>query len=211
EVLAAPPVNDFRERIFQIFGGDLLGELVEYRKDFGRSGLKVHVFTSRPHIQKYNRNSMFFFINGRLVRDRIILHAISDAYRSILPSGTFPVTILFITIPFEDVDVNVHPAKTEVRFKHQGFVHDAIRDSIIAGLTNDKTIVAMDGVASPTNPYRLPDPPTRVPQSWAGDDPILNAPFALQPPPVVIEGQEQSLQLSYGAASDSASDTATAV
>ena len=56
---------------------------------------------------------------SRLVRDKIILHAISEAYRSMLPSGTFPVTILFITIPFEDVDVNVHPAKTEVRFKHQ--------------------------------------------------------------------------------------------
>ena len=86
---------------------------------------------------------MFFFINRRLVRDKIILHAISEAYRNILPSGTFPVVILFVTIPFEDVDVNVHPAKTEVRFKHQSFVHDAIRDSILSGLTQDKTIVPM--------------------------------------------------------------------
>ena len=198
EVLSTPAVPDFRDRIFQIFGNDLLGELVEHRKEFGRSGLKIHVFTSRPHIQKYNRYSMFFFVNRRLVRDKIIMHAISEAYRNMLPSGTFPVTILFVSVPYEDVDVNVHPAKTEVRFKHQGFIHDAIRDAIVAGLTADKTIVAMDGSTGPGSPYRLPETPARVPDSWAGDDPILNAAFALQAPPVGLEGQERSLDLSYG-------------
>ena len=138
EILAAPAVSGFRDRIFQIFGNDLLNDLVEYSKDFGRSGLKLHLFTSRPHVQKYNRNSMFFFINRRLVRDRILLHAISEAYRNILPSGVFPVTMLFLEIPFQDVDVNVHPAKTEVRFKHSSFVHDAIKDSIVAALTADR-------------------------------------------------------------------------
>jgi DNA mismatch repair protein MutL len=197
EVVSAPQVPDFRDRIFQIFGGDLLDELVEHRKEFGRSGLKVHVFTSRPHIQKYNRNSMFFFVNRRLVRDKTIMHAVGEAYRNMLPSGTFPVAILFLTVPFEDVDVNVHPAKTEVRFKHQGFIHDSIRDAIIAGLTSDKTIVAMESGVSPGNPYGLPEPPPRVPQSWSGDDPILSAPFSLQAPPVVLEGQERPLNLSY--------------
>ncbi len=143
EVLSTPAVPDFRERIFQIFGNDLLDELVEHRKEFGRSGLKIHVFTSRPHIQKYNRHSMFFFVNRRLVRDKIIMHAVGEAYRNMLPSGTFPVAILFVSVPYEDVDVNVHPAKTEVRFKHQGFIHDSIRDTIVSGLTSDKTIVAM--------------------------------------------------------------------
>src|SRR5262249_18786564 len=84
EVLAAPAVGDFRDRISQIFGGDLLDQLVEYQKDFGRSGVRIRVFTSRPHIQKYNRSSMFFFVNRRLVRDKIILHAISEAYRNVL-------------------------------------------------------------------------------------------------------------------------------
>jgi len=115
-----------------------------------------------------------------------------------LPSGTFPVVILFITVPFEDVDVNVHPAKTEVRFKHQGFIHDSIRDAIVAALTTDKTIVAMESAYGPGSPYGLPEPPPRVPDSWVGDDPILNAPFTLQAPPVSLEGQERSLELSYG-------------
>jgi len=198
EVLSTPAVPDFRERIFQIFGNDLLDELVEHRKEFGRSGLRIQVFTSRPHIQKYNRHSMFFFVNRRLVRDKIIMHAVGEAYRNMLPSGTFPVAILFLSVPNEDVDVNVHPAKTEVRFKHQGFIHDSIRDTIVSGLTSDKTIVAMQNAGDPSSPYGLPDAPSRVPDSWAGDDPILNAPFALQAPPIVLEGQARSLELSYG-------------
>src|SRR6059036_4082478 len=99
---------------------------------------------------------MFFFINQRLVRDKIILHAISEAYRNILPAGTFPIVILFVGIPYEDVDVNVHPAKTEVRFKHQSFVHDTIRDSILSGLTQDKTIVPMESAAM--SPFSAPAP-----------------------------------------------------
>ena len=124
---------------------------------------------------------MFFFINRRLVRDKIILHAISEAYRNILPSGTFPVVIMFVTIPYEDVDVNVHPAKTEVRFKHQSFVHDAIRDSILAGLTQDKTIVPMKNDGSPISPFAAPELEPRIPDSWASGDPIARASFALAP------------------------------
>jgi DNA mismatch repair protein MutL len=180
EIMSAPSAGGFRDRIFQIFGSDLLDQLVEYKKDFGRSGVSIHLFTSRPHIQKYNRNSMFFFINRRLVRDKIILHAISEAYRNILPSGTFPVVILFVTIPFEDVDVNVHPAKTEVRFKHQSFVHDAIRDSILSGLTQEKTIVPMEnGGAVAPSPYAPPIPQPRIPASWTSDDPLARGRFAI--------------------------------
>jgi DNA mismatch repair protein MutL len=197
EVLSTPSVPGFRDRIFQVFGNDLLEELVEHRKEFGRSGLKIHLFTSRPHVQKYNRHSMFFFVNRRLVRDKIIMHAVSEAYRNMLPSGTFPVVILFVTVPYEDVDVNVHPAKTEVRFKHQSFIHDAIRDAIVAGLVSEKTVVAMETGSTAASPYGLPEPSPRIPDSWSGDDPILNASFTLQPPPVSLEGQERALELSY--------------
>src|SRR5256712_9118287 len=200
EILAAPATSGFRERIFQIFGKDLLDQLLEYQKDFSRSGVKIHLFTSRPHIQKYNRNSMFFFINRRLVRDRIILHAISDAYRNILPSGTFPVVILFVTIPYEDVDVNVHPAKTEVRFKHQSFVHDAIRDSILSGLTRDKTIVPMENDAAPVSPFTAPAPQPRIPDSWISDDPIARDSFALEPGIRVATDQAIPLGLNFRAA-----------
>ena len=178
--MAAPSTGGFRDRIFQIFGRICWISWSNTRRTSGRSGVKVHLFTSRPHVQKYNRNSMFFFINRRLVRDKIILHAISEAYRNILPSGTFPVVILFVTIPFEDVDVNVHPAKTEVRFKHQSFVHDAIRDSILSGLTQDKTIVAMETAARPAaSPFAAP--PLQPGSRFLGiRDPIARGPFTLR-------------------------------
>ncbi len=176
EVLRAPPAADARERIFQVFGGDLLDELVEHQQDFGSSGVKVHVFTSRPHVQKYNRNSMFFFVNGRAVRDRIILHAYSDAYRSILPSGTFPVTILFVEARAADIDVNVHPAKTEVRFRHGPLVHDAIRDTVLEGLKSDKTIISMGSEDPPWSPHKAPAFQSRVPESWK-DGPLATEPL----------------------------------
>jgi DNA mismatch repair protein MutL len=201
EILSAPPTSGFRERLYQVFGKDLLDDLIEYDKTFGRSGVGVHLFTSRPHVQKFNRNSMFFFINGRLVRDRIILHAISEAYRNILPSGTFPVTILFVTVPFEDVDVNVHPAKTEVRFKHQSFIHDAIRDSILSAMTQDKTIVPMESASSPFSPFSTPEPQSRVPDSWSAGDPIARAPFSLNTQPQTLAAQEASLGLSFAGSS----------
>ena len=197
EIVSAPATATFRERIFQIFGKDLLDELVEYEKDYGRSGVKLHLFTSRPHVQKYNRNSMFFFINRRLVRDKIILHAISEAYRNILPSGTFPVVILFVTIPYEDVDVNVHPAKTEVRFKHQSFVHDAIRDAILSALTQDKTIVPMGTDTNPSSPFTAPAPQPRMPESWASDDPIARESFSLRPGMTMAADQAIPLGLNF--------------
>jgi len=89
--------------------------------------------------------------------------------------------IMFVTIPYEDVDVNVHPAKTEVRFKHQSFIHDAIRDAILSGLTQDKTIVSMETGGTPASPFTAPSPQPRIPESWASDDPIARESFAFQP------------------------------
>ncbi len=69
-------------------------------------------------------------MNQRLIRDRLILHAIVEAYRNIIPPTSFPVVLLFLEMPPHEVDVNVHPAKTEVRFRQQSLVHDFVRESI---------------------------------------------------------------------------------
>src|SRR6266849_5168369 len=140
---------------------------------------------------------MFIFINRRLVRDKIILNSIRDAYRSILPSGTFPVVILFLSIPYEDVDVNVHPAKTEVRFKHQSFIHDAIRDSIAAALIQDKTIVSMESAATRDDPFAPPVPQPRIPDVWISEEPIARRPFALDSVPQTMTGYEVPLGLNF--------------
>ena len=102
--------------------------------------LRLQGFVSRPEIQKLNRNSMFVFVNRRLIRDRLIQHALTEAYRNILPPTVFPVVLLFLEMPCGEVDVNVHPSKTEVRFRQQGLVHDFVRDSVRAALMKSRPV-----------------------------------------------------------------------
>jgi DNA mismatch repair protein MutL len=159
EILNAPPVSSFRERIYQVMGGQTLDQLVEMtpvertmivpappgeNSEEPATPAKVGLcgFISRPEIQKLNRNQIYFFVNRRLVRDRLILHAITEAYRNILPAGMFPVALIFLEIAPSEVDVNVHPSKTEVRFRHSGFVHDFARDSIRGALLAARPMAA---------------------------------------------------------------------
>ena len=151
-LLQAPPVAQPADRIFQIFGKETLDHLlpVAAEVDLERVGLpapppwkqdedyeppvpghlRLSGFTSKPELEKLNRNSIYSFVNRRLVRDRLLLHAVSEAYRNILPPTSFPVVLLFLDLPPEEVDVNVHPAKTEVRFRQPGFIHDFVRDTL---------------------------------------------------------------------------------
>ena len=106
--------------------------------DFGE--IHLHGFTSKPEIQKLNRNSIFIFVNGRLIRDRLVQHALTEAYRNILPPTVYPVVLLFLEMPAAEVDVNVHPSKTEVRFRQQTTVHDFVRDSVRAALMKARPV-----------------------------------------------------------------------
>src|SRR5277367_6274173 len=151
-LLVAPPVKKSAERIFQIFGNDTLQQLVPVAAELKmeRTGLpepppwrreeayqapdpghlRISGFVSKPELQKLNRNSLYFFVNRRLVRDRLIVHAVIEAYRNVIPLTSFPVILMFLEMPPEEVDVNVHPAKTEVRFRQPSLVHDFVRDTI---------------------------------------------------------------------------------
>jgi len=106
--------------------------------DFGE--VRLHGFVSKPEIQKLNRNSIFIFVNGRLIRDRLIQHGVIEAYRNILPPTVFPVVLLFIEMPTAEVDVNVHPSKTEVRFRQQTVIHDFVRESVRAALMKARSV-----------------------------------------------------------------------
>ena len=96
--------------------------------------LRLSGFYSKPELQKLNRNSIYIFVNKRLIRDRLLMHAITEAYRNVIPPTSFPVVLLFLEMPPEEVDVNVHPAKTEVRFRQQSLIHDFVRDSLRTAL-----------------------------------------------------------------------------
>ncbi len=139
-LLHATPVETLRERVFQVFGSQLLEDLIDLGtrsatlqmqdEDEPARLFQVRGFVSRPQVQKNNRNSIFVFVNGRLIRDRLVLHALSAAYHNLMPSACFPFALLFLDCDPEEVDVNVHPSKTEVRFRHGSWVHDFVRDAV---------------------------------------------------------------------------------
>jgi DNA mismatch repair protein MutL len=150
ETLRVAPAQDLRERAYQIFGAQFLDGLLEVDNRAGDSEntfpariARVQGFVSAPRERRTSRDAQFLFVNGRFVRDRLIGRALSEGYRSILPHGVYPVALLFIEVPLEEVDVNVHPAKTEVRFRRAAAVADAVREAVRAGL-------ASAGYAPPT-------------------------------------------------------------
>ena len=164
-MLVAPPVTGHRERIYQVFGKEVLEQLIPVAalQPLERIGLpqpppwrrtpadeshpaaepgelRMHGFVSKPEIQKLNRNSIYVFVNGRLVRDRLVQHGLTEAYRNILPPTVYPVVLLFLELPSAEVDVNVHPSKTEVRFRQQTLLHDFVRDSVRAALMKARPV-----------------------------------------------------------------------
>jgi DNA mismatch repair protein MutL len=159
-MLVAPPVTGYSERVYQVFGKETLDQLIalaavqplervglpqpppwrrqEEETDDARltdpGEMRLHGFVSKPEIQKLNRNSIYVFVNGRLIRDRLIQHGLTEAYRNIIPPTVYPVVLLFLELPPGEVDVNVHPSKTEVRFRQSTVMHDFVRDTVRAAL-----------------------------------------------------------------------------
>ena len=125
----APAVQTSADRLFQIFGRETSALMlpIAAEMDFRRAGLpepppwkreedyeppdpgylRISGFVSKPELQKLNRNSIYVFVNQRLIRDRLVLHALTEAYRNILPPTSFPVVLLFLEMPPQEVDVNV--------------------------------------------------------------------------------------------------------
>ncbi|MGI8918126.1 MAG: DNA mismatch repair endonuclease MutL [Pyrinomonadaceae bacterium] len=135
EVLRAAAALDLRERAYQIFGAEFLDNLLEV------AGGQPHVarvsgYVSAPRDRRTSRDAQYLFVNGRFVRDRLIGRALSEGYRAILPQGVYPAALLFIHTPLEEVDVNVHPAKTEVRFRRSAAVAEAVREAVRSALAS---------------------------------------------------------------------------
>ena len=213
-LLTAPPVREPSERIYQIFGRDTLDQLLPMAAErrFDHSGipepppwrrdrdytppepgfLRVRGFVSRPALQKLNRNSIYVFVNHRLIRDRLIIHAIVEAYRNIIPPTSFPVVLLFLEMPPHEVDVNVHPAKTEVRFRQQSLIHDFVRESIRITLMKIRPGASfLDALTNspnassslvPDSASAHADPVAELPDSDLPPQPSEGTPFNLAPP-----------------------------
>ncbi|MEO8100170.1 MAG: DNA mismatch repair endonuclease MutL [Acidobacteriota bacterium] len=193
ELLNATPVPTLRERVFQVFGSRMLEDLLDLG-DLARDlpiplepdeapmtrRFRLRGFVSGPHVQKLNRNSIYLFVNGRLIRDKLLLHALSAAYHNLMPPACFPFALLFLDCDAEEVDVNVHPSKTEVRFRHGSVVHDFVRDSVRACLMAQRPVSNLPMVTPP-------QPGTGLPYSEFSQR-MENLGFAPNPPETFGDG-----------------------
>ncbi len=228
-LLVAPAVARAGERLFQIFGAETAALMIETaaEMDFTRAGipepppwkreedyepadpgyLRITGFVSKPELQRLNRNAMYVFVNHRLIRDKLVIHALTEAYRNVIPPTSFPVVLLFLEMPPAEVDVNVHPAKTEVRFRQPTFVHDFIRDTVRTTLMRTRPAASFAAALSGA-PYAsasasllldvspLPGEPIEAP--FFGPRPAARVEFGMvaesAPAPVAGDAEGFSLQ-----------------
>jgi DNA mismatch repair protein MutL len=126
ELYRLPKTPNLKERVGQLF--PMLacepGDLVETQSD--EKGIRIGALLGRPSVSRTSNQFQYTFLNGRFIRDKFISHAIKEAYRGMLEPNRFPVVFLFIEMPCDDYDVNVHPTKIEVRFYNANLVHSQV-------------------------------------------------------------------------------------
>ncbi len=118
------PIQSLVERVGEIMGAEFQAACLAV--DSGENVLRVHGFVSKPTFAKGKSDTQFCFVNQRFVRDKVILHAVKQAYRDVLHQQITPAFVLFLELPPEWVDVNVHPTKTEIRFRDSQAVHQVV-------------------------------------------------------------------------------------
>ncbi|MHC4457383.1 MAG: DNA mismatch repair endonuclease MutL [Planctomycetota bacterium] len=112
------------QRIAELFSSEISENLLE--TESSEKGLHIFALLARPNTTRTNNKFQYIFINGRFIRDKFISHAIKEAYRGCLEPNRYPIIFLFLQMPYEDYDVNVHPTKIEVRFYNANLVHSQI-------------------------------------------------------------------------------------
>lgn len=123
-----PPVESWRDRIDAFFGPEISSHLISVTNSHGE--IRISGFVVDPSVNRANNRLQYLFLNDRYIRDRSLQHALSESYRGLLMTGRFPICFLNLEIPFELVDVNVHPAKLEVRFQNGGQIYSQLLSTV---------------------------------------------------------------------------------
>jgi DNA mismatch repair protein MutL len=152
QVLDCPRVEGFRERLFQIYGRETLERLVEV--DFQEGGGRLFGYVSRPPGGRRDKNHQLFFINKRPVKDRVLQAALNQAYRGHLEKDLFAEAFLLLSLPYNEVDVNVHPTKAEVRFRDSQLVFYLLLRSVETALLKEKGLKEVYAVPQETDSRR---------------------------------------------------------
>jgi len=154
KTLSVPPCATRKERVVRLLGPEpaLMNSIYE------GEGIRVESFATGAGDSRSDRLAQAFLVNGRPVRDRMLAHAVSHVYGPVLPPGRHPVAVLYVDIPPEAVDVNMHPSKNEVRFRRPGDVHHSVVEALRGALGQP--------AESPSASDRLAAPGTHVGTGW---------------------------------------------
>ena len=170
--------NNLKEVIYQIYGRDITKELIEIHTSDASGDFQIHGFIGKPVISRGNRNFENYYVNGRYVKSKIIMKAIEDAYHTFMMQHKYPFTSLYLTINGEDVDINVHPTKMEVRFSHQEQVYKNVYQAVLDGLSHrelipEVTIKEPDQTSEKDNLPNKPRQPIHTPEPFENKRRIL--------------------------------------
>ena len=134
EILNIPATGDISERVSLVLGTDFTDHMLPVKG--ARGGMTVLGFASKPDFTRSSSKQLYFFVNKRFIRDYLLNHAVMTAYRRLIEAKKYPAAVLFVDVPPGDVDVNVHPAKMEVRFRNPREIYDIVAESLVHALAN---------------------------------------------------------------------------
>jgi len=198
-----PPAAQPQSRAAAILGSDVHGALIPINAK--SDALAITGFIASPQITRRTANGFYLYVNGRFIRDRMIRHAILQGYAGRLMKGQFPIAVIFITAPYEQVDINVHPTKHEVRFARPGIVHEAVVTAVAQTLRQSQhpgrirrmpvpaaSVTSMPSIGEYQSDYnknkinRQPRefPDTKALTPIAASEPADNHPCAKEQPPL---------------------------
>src|SRR5262249_39752342 len=129
-----------------VFGPEIAKGLTAFQ--WHRGDLAVRGYLSSAPTSFPNARYLYTFVNQRYVRDKVLTHAVLHGYETLLMKGQYPAVVLFLSLPFEEVDVNVHPAKFEVRFRRQSEIHEAVSRAVRGALKIEAKMPSTDPVST---------------------------------------------------------------
>ncbi len=134
EILNVPAAGDISERVSLVLGKDFIDHMLPVKG--ARGSMTIEGLASKPDFSRSSAKQLYYFVNKRFIRDYLLNHAVMTAYRRLIEAKKYPAAILFIDLPPGDVDVNVHPAKMEVRFRNPREIYDIVAETLVHALAN---------------------------------------------------------------------------
>ncbi len=189
-LFSLPPTTDEQSRIRAILGKEVVSRLVRVQ---GAQGVgEIEGWATRPDYCRGTAKGIYIYVNGRYIRDKLISHAVSEAYRGIIPARMYPVVILFISVPLSEVDVNCHPAKMEVRFKQGADIHRLVHDALKGALANhgEARLYEVSEIKEERAAYSAGPSPALAPAPEMISSPVWRMVGQIKGTYLVVEGDE---------------------